>query len=434
MEEPRHKIAWLVRLLHKNDGFLDLHEIMFSANIAAALTCACLVYLSKNESLWTPANDATYYFLRSAYRVNDFLHLRSTDVISTKFGARQLPARLDQLGDELLILLTTFAFAALVLLSLRLISRSATYRVLLSRVGGITALFAAPVSYLFVLKLTWTWVSEPPFRTLSGFWENPMLAVFGGEILCLIILLGAKRRRSIPLSIFVILAVVHYAFWTGVLWPLVRISIYPLYAPYIFIMVFPLAGMAWLLYLKAQRVDATKPTDQGRAGTGTIITAIVAVAVLFLLWLPTKETDLAKSKELDSLTIQMSRGACRGPCPIYTVTIRGDGSVEYLGERNVRVAGVQRGAVSPGAVAQVLQILDRTHFSGLEDRAFTWCFDTDSVAVSVSLGGRTKRVVSDASCSGARFGMQASFVKSSSEIDAIVGSKQWVSCDGPCWK
>lgn len=119
---------------------------------------------------------------------------------------------------------------------------------------------------------------------------------------------------------------------------------------------------------------------------------------------------------------------------MYTITIRGNGLVEYLGERNVRVLGPQTGTVSREQIMHVLQTLDRAHFLALEDRAFSWCFDTGSVAVSVSEDGKTKRVVSDDWCSGAESGMQSNFVKSTAEIDAVVGSDRWVKCGGPCWK
>jgi hypothetical protein len=426
MEELRRENAWLVRLLQGKVGFLDLREITFSANIAAALVYAYLAYLSRNQSLGMPVNDAVYLFLRSAYRVNDFLHVRSTDVISTRLVARQMPAGRDQLGYELLIFLTTFALGALVLLLLRLAGGSAMYRILLSRIAGITALFAAPFCFLFVSWLTWTRVPEPPFRPRSGFWESPTLAIFGAEILCLIALLGIRRRRSIPLYSLVILALVHYWFWIVVFWPPIGSSTYQLYAPYMLISLSPLAGIVCFLCMRTKRNEAIETTGKGRTGIGTIITALMAVAILCLLWLPKTGAGLAKPKNLDSLTIQMSRGPCRGGCPIYTITIQGNGALEYLGEGHVRVLGTQTNTVSREQIIQALDVLDGAKFLALEDRAFAWCFDTNSVAVSVSVDGRTKRVVSDGLCSGARFGMQAKFVKSASEIDAIVGSSQLV--------
>lgn len=70
----------------------------------------------------------------------------------------------------------------------------------------------------------------------------------------------------------------------------------------------------------------------------------------------------------------------------------------------------------------------------LDDRAFSWGFDSPSAGVLVSIDGRAKRVVSDTMFIGPRNGHQARFVEATSEIDKIVGSNQWVECEDPCWQ
>jgi hypothetical protein len=142
---------------------------------------------------------------------------------------------------------------------------------------------------------------------------------------------------------------------------------------------------------------------------------------------------LANPRNMDSLTIELSRGPCFGMCPSYTITIHGNGQVEYAGGRFAN-PDPKTGAVNREQIVEVLQHLDRIHFFTLEDRAFVWCFDAPSVAVSVSVDGKTKRIVSDASCVGTKSGPQAEFVRTASEIDGIVGSDQWVRCDERCGK
>jgi hypothetical protein len=158
----------------------------------------------------------------------------------------------------------------------------------------------------------------------------------------------------------------------------------------------------------------------------------LALAILLFAWLPSRPTSLTHLKDMESLTIQMSRGPCRGRCPAYTLTIHGNGSVDYVGYRFVNDRDPQTGAISREQVMTVIQRLDSAHFLTLEDRAFSWCFDSGSVAISVSADGRTKRVVSDSHCTGAKAGAQAQFVQATREIDAIVNSKRWVECKGHC--
>jgi hypothetical protein len=115
--------------------------------------------------------------------------------------------------------------------------------------------------------------------------------------------------------------------------------------------------------------------------------------------------------------------------------LHGSGLVEYFGDRHVRVRGYQTATVSREQISQILRDLDRLRFFTIEDRAFRWCFDTPSVGVSVFIDGKTKRVVSDAACTGAESGIQARFVQVAREIDTVTGSDRWVECDyGACQK
>jgi hypothetical protein len=433
MEEPAFKnIETNVSRLRPTDLIFGLREILFSLNIAAAFAYALLVYLSKNLGAFAPANDSMYYFLRSAFKLDDLLHLPSTNPISTSALAREYPSRASQIGDELLILIFLFAALSVVLLLLRIAGRTSAYRAALGRVAGVTALLALPACYLCVLGLTWKWPSESFSVPSYPFWQNSRLMVFAAEILCLGILFRIHHRRSIPAWILNTLLFLHYAFWVVVLLPEVRISMYTLYTPYFLLLIFPLSGIPWLRYLKTPKSHATEIRGGEKVGKWSLATAIVGIALLTLVWLPGKEKNITRAKDMDSLTIHLSRGPCFGRCPSYAIAIHGNGLVEYFGKRYVRVPGSQTTTISREQVIKALQSLDRAHFFALEDRAFMWCFDTGSVTVTVSGDGTTKRVASDDSCTGSKSGLQAQFVKSAAEIDTIMGSNRWIDCDGPC--
>ena len=421
-------------LRHKGNNILTLHECLFSLNIASALGYACLVYISTNQASTIPANDSTYYFLRSTFRANDLLHLPSTNPVSTDAVAREFASRWSQFGDELVILVTTFAVASIVLFLLRFSAGTSAYRLALSRFAGLTALFAAPVCYLCVSRLTGKWASEPFSMRHYTFWKSSPPIVFAAEILCLGILFAIYRKLRLSTRTSCAFLFVHYAYWVMVLWPEAWISTHRLYAPYLLVLAFPLSGIVWLRYLKSLDFSAVRTHHLGRARLGATATAIIATAVLLYLWLPNKGYHFAHPNDMKSLTIQMARGPCYGSCPSYTITIHANGLVEYVGVKHVRVQGSQKSAISQEQVIQLLQNLDRVHFSSLEDRAFAWCFDSGSVSVLVSVDGKTKRVVSDDWCTGSKSGLQAQFVKTAAQIDTMVGSGKWVSCDGPCWK
>ena len=63
--------------------------------------------------------------------------------------------------------------------------------------------------------------------------------------------------------------------------------------------------------------------------------------------------------------ISMTRGPCFGACPMYTVTVTGDGRVVYEGDRFVAVTGERTKTVDPAIVAALFAQADSIRFFDL---------------------------------------------------------------------
>ena len=166
-----------------------------------------------------PAIDSTYYVSRTAYRLNDLLRIGSILATGTGAVARHSLSSGNQVGYERLVVVTISSLAAIILLLPRFLAPSATYRISPGSVACVTALFAVPLSYFCVLRLTWNW---PALYDLapswpSDFWRNTRLWVFAGEVLCIGILVAMSKKLRIPIWTASVLLVVHYAFWAFVL-------------------------------------------------------------------------------------------------------------------------------------------------------------------------------------------------------------------------
>jgi hypothetical protein len=199
-------------VLHrKRNGTLTRYQILLSMNIACAVGYALLVYISKNQGFGTPKNESTYFFLRSAYRINDLLRLNSTGAISTREVARTFPSQWSQAGGELLVLVTVSCLAAMILLLLRLVAGSRLCRESFRRDGGLTGLLAPPACYLYVSKLTFSWAQEPLSQPSYSFWQSSPLILFVAEVFCLGIFRGIYRKQSIPAWTLNIFLFLHYA-------------------------------------------------------------------------------------------------------------------------------------------------------------------------------------------------------------------------------
>lgn len=100
-------------------------------------------------------------------------------------------------------------------------------------------------------------------------------------------------------------------------------------------------------------------------------------------------------------SISLQRTSCFGPCPIYTVTIDGRGTVTYEGERFVRVVGRHTAQIEPSAVLELLARAEQIRFFDLRDAyrvienpdgTTTMVTDLPTTIVTIAVNGRTKRV------------------------------------------
>lgn len=419
----------------ERDGLLlRLHELLFAANIASAVGYALSLYVSRSVAPWPPMNDEGYYFLRAALRLSDILHLGAANPVSTHAVARGESILWNQTAIGTTFVITVCSAAAVVLLLLRGLSLNSGTHATFRRIAAFAALFASPTGCLVVRSLTLQWPSglgtgEGPAES-ALFWF--LFSIFVGELFVFLVLFLTGRKRSISAWVSGPLLLLHSALWGFFLFQSLPIYIRgarAVYLIHVVLWLIPSMGAAWLLYVWPG--PGTQPELSGKSEIGkwTIVPAMFGTVALLVLWLPSRSHAVFQPKDPKSAVIVLSRGPCFGSCPAYTISIHGDGAVEYQGQRFVKVSGKQTASLNSQDFANILHRLDQVHFFTLEDRAFTWCFDTSSVSITVSVDGKTKSVVSDAGCSGAKSGLQDEFVRVTDDIDKIVGSSRWVRCD-----
>ncbi|HEU4580716.1 MAG TPA: DUF6438 domain-containing protein [Polyangiaceae bacterium] len=136
-----------------------------------------------------------------------------------------------------------------------------------------------------------------------------------------------------------------------------------------------------------------------------------------------------ESIPIDSDTlVTLARSACFGNCPVYSLTIAGDGSVTYRGEAFVRVMGPASGNVPVEDVQALVDRMLRANYFNLSvPMACKEGIATDASGATPSLthGGRTHEVQDyhGNACAPAVLG------EIENAIDALVDSEQWTRCD-----
>ena len=123
-------------------------------------------------------------------------------------------------------------------------------------------------------------------------------------------------------------------------------------------------------------------------------------------------------------TITLERQPCFGFCPVYTLSIHGDGRVEYDGLQNVEVTGPQTASIDPAAVQALADEMAAAGYFDWNDEYMNQeVTDHAYVISSITLSdGTTKRIqhyLGDFSAPEALTEVEAM-------IDETAGSAQWV--------
>lgn len=90
--------------------------------------------------------------------------------------------------------------------------------------------------------------------------------------------------------------------------------------------------------------------------------------------------------------IVLERGSCFGKCPTYTLRVRGDGSVWFDGRKHVRTAGPHDATVGQSSLRKLLARFAAVDFFSLPDRSEAKDADSQSIVLTLTVNGRSKRV------------------------------------------
>src|ERR1041385_488492 len=131
----------------------------------------------------------------------------------------------------------------------------------------------------------------------------------------------------------------------------------------------------------------------------------------------------------DSITL--SRTACFGTCPIYTVTINSAGTVTFDGERFVKNVGLAQGRIDKSAFRDLVREFERIDYFSLPNnfspgtkvcpKTIT---DMPSANTSIRLNGKTKGVAHYRGCGDS--GVLAKLTALENKIDEVAETQKWI--------
>jgi hypothetical protein len=151
----------------------------------------------------------------------------------------------------------------------------------------------------------------------------------------------------------------------------------------------------------------------------------------------TPDLNSLPDSDLKTVTVRFERSRCYGSCPAYTLTIHGDGRIEYVGAQHVKVTGTQEGRVEPGTVRALMSEFARAKFLSLPEEyseskcgGCRRCTDMATAVTEIAVGSTSHRVSHYYGCACA----PKALFELESAIDKAANSEQWtgdVSKQGP---
>ena len=133
--------------------------------------------------------------------------------------------------------------------------------------------------------------------------------------------------------------------------------------------------------------------------------------------------EIALTNASGSAVITLQRTQCFGMCPVYALNLYEDGTVVYVGIKDVAVSGVQVSQIDPGSVEMLTQMMTATgYFDWNDEYANITITDQPTAITSLSTPDQYKQIVRYGGDANAPIGL----TWLEDRIDSVVNSAQWV--------
>jgi len=120
---------------------------------------------------------------------------------------------------------------------------------------------------------------------------------------------------------------------------------------------------------------------------------LLLICLLAFACKSTKETITEPESSEDNLIISMSKGACFGTCPVYTLDIHKGGFCTFHGRKNTKKKGKFAKKLSKEDYKNLVNAFKDSNFMEFEDHYESNIADLPSVSISYVEGGVKKSVL-----------------------------------------
>ena len=126
---------------------------------------------------------------------------------------------------------------------------------------------------------------------------------------------------------------------------------------------------------------------------------------------------------LKGVKIELLRTVCYGRCPAYSVTIRGDGSVHFNGERYVQMLGAHDAHIASEAVLELVRQFEKAQFFAADDKYIAEVTDNPTYILTLTVAGKKKSVTDYV---GEQVGMPLVITDLENAVDETAGTERLI--------
>jgi Domain of unknown function (DUF6438) len=142
---------------------------------------------------------------------------------------------------------------------------------------------------------------------------------------------------------------------------------------------------------------------------------------------PKLDLSSVTDSDLRTMIVHFERTTCFGTCPAYTITISGDGRLEYNGKLHVTEKGLREGHLETDQVKSLLKEFTTAKFLAIsedysEKNCKRYCTDMATVVTELSVKGTSHRVKHYYGCGGA----PKALFDLESAIDKLANVERWI--------
>jgi hypothetical protein len=154
-----------------------------------------------------------------------------------------------------------------------------------------------------------------------------------------------------------------------------------------------------------------------------VTVVVIAAAMLFVVLEQEKiKNRLYEPTDITNVVITLQRSRCFGICPVYNLSIYGNGTVLYEGIANVNSTGTRISNISENQVRQLLSDFKKIDYFSLNETeiASHVVYDAPVCTTSLTINGKTKTIHHYETVE------PESLTALENTIDAVANSSQWI--------